>query len=308
MFDSLFAESGLSLERLRSFCMVAEAAGVSKAALKNANRQSQYSRQIKELESFFGVELMRRHSKGVVLTAAGKRLAKTAREIFVELEDFTADSKSVPPTFSIGAGDSLLQWLLFPNIGALQKALPRIGLNVYGLPTLEIVDRVSDLRLDFGLVRKDAVSTGLKCQSLGLETFALFVPRRLFSGKHQPSLNEVLSKVPLSTIAGEGHFRAILLKQARKHKLPLRFSLCCSTFPQAALALRSERYAAILPTIAVAELDSDRFSMISPAPLELQSREICLVWNSRSAQFRPRTTAIRDCLVKLLKLPSQIQS
>jgi DNA-binding transcriptional LysR family regulator len=305
MFDGLFAENGLSLERLRSFCMVAEAAGVSKAALKNANRQSQFSRQIKDLEGFFGVELMRRHGQGIVLTAAGKRLARTAREIFVELEDFTADSKSTPPTFSIGAGDSLLQWLLFPNIGALQKALPKIGLNVYGLPTLEIVDRLSDLRLDFGLVRKDAVSPGLKCHSLGFEKFALFVPRRLFSGKNPPSLNDVISTVPLSTIAGEGRFRAVLLKQARKHKLPLRFSLCCSTFPQAARALLSERYAAILPTIAVNELDPERFSLISAAPLEFESREICLVWNARSARLRPRTTAIRDCLVKLLKLPSE---
>ncbi|MFZ1220111.1 MAG: LysR family transcriptional regulator [Chthoniobacterales bacterium] len=306
MFDSLFAEGGLSLERLRSFCMVADAAGVSKAALKSASRQSQFSRQIKDLETFFGVELMKRHSKGVVLTTAGKRLAKTAREILWELEDFAVDCKAVPQTFSIGAGDSLLQWLLFPNIGALQSALPKVGLNVYGLPTLEIVDRVSDFRLDFGLVRKDAVSPGLECQSLGLEAYALFVPRRLLSGTKPPTLNEVLSKVPLTTIAGEGRFRSTLLKQARKHKLPLRFSLCCSTFPQAARALRSERYAAILPTIAVDELDSDRFAMISTAPLESQTREICLVWNPRSAQLRPRTTAIRDCLVKFLKLPTKI--
>jgi DNA-binding transcriptional LysR family regulator len=308
MFDSLFAESGLSLDRLRSFCMVAEAAGVSKAALKNASRQSQFSRQINELESFFGVELMKRHGKGVVLTTAGKRLAKTAREIFVELEDFTADSKSVPLTFSIGAGDSLLQWLLLPNIGALQKALPRIGLNLYGLPTLEIADRVSDLRLDFGLVRKDAVSTGLRFQSLGFETFALFVPKRLFGGKQPPTFNEVIAKVPLSTIAGEGQFRATLIRQARKHKLPLRFSLCCSTFPQAARALRSERYAAILPTIACDELDCDRFAMISTEPLEAQSREICLIWNPRSSRMRPRLAAIRDCLLKFLKLPSTVSS
>jgi DNA-binding transcriptional LysR family regulator len=303
MFDKLFAERGLSLERLRTFCMVAEADGVTKAASQNPSRQSQFSRQITELETFFGVELMKRHGKGIVLTQAGKRLVANAREIFATLEDFRSDCKREPQRFSIGAGDALLQWLLFPNVGSLQKTLPKIGIDVYSLPTLDIVERVNDLRLDFGLVRKDSVSPLQKFHSLGCESYALFVPRRLFSKTETPTINEVIAKVPLSSIAGEGQFRASLLKQAQKHKLSLNFSLCCSTFPQAARALRSERYAAILPTIAAEELEPDRFATVPVPFLRAQSREICLIWNPRSAQLRPATDAIRECLVKILQLP-----
>ena len=305
MFDQLFRDRGLSLDRLRTFCMVAEAGGVTKAAGKNSNRQSQFSRQINELEEFFGVELMKRHGKGITLTAAGKRLANVAREIFAHLEDFNRACKSEPQRFSIGAGDALLQWLLFPNVGGLQKALPRIGIDVFGLPTLDIVDRVTDLRLDFGLVRRDAVTPAHKFQSLGFEKYALFVPRQLLSGNKPPTVKEVIATIPLTTIAGEGRFRASLQKQALKNKLPLRFSLCCSTFPQAARALRSERYAAILPTIAADEFDVDRFATV-PVPF-LEPREICLVWSPRSAKLRPETKAVRDCLLRLLKLPSKSQ-
>ena len=72
MSDDLLQHSGLSLDRLQSFCCVAEAGGVTKAAKGDPARQSLFSRQIKELEEFFGVELMRRSGRGVALTEAGR--------------------------------------------------------------------------------------------------------------------------------------------------------------------------------------------------------------------------------------------
>ena len=45
MFEKLFAHSGLSLDRLRSFLEIVTAGGISAAAKGDSNRQSQYSRQ-----------------------------------------------------------------------------------------------------------------------------------------------------------------------------------------------------------------------------------------------------------------------
>jgi DNA-binding transcriptional LysR family regulator len=301
MFDRLFKERGLSLDRIRTFYMVAEAGGFTKAAGKSANRQSQFSRQIHELEEFFGLELLKRHRKGISLTPAGERLRRIAREIFAALEDFKTVCEDEPQRFSIGAGDALLQWLVFPQVGALQRALPDVAIDVFGLPTLEIVDRVEDARLDFGLVRKDAANKTQKFQSLGIEDYSLFVPRQLLGNQKRPGVNEVIAKVPLTTIAGEGRFRAGLERQARKQKLRLTYSLCCSTFPQAARALRSERYAAILPTIAADDLDVTRYVRLA-APF-LEAREICLIWNPRAMKLRPQANTVKDCLLKLLQLP-----
>ena len=106
-FPDLLSTSGLSLDRLQSFCLVAEAGGVTKAAKGEAARQSQFSRQLKELEEFFGVELMRRSGRGVTLTEAGRRLHVLAREHFAALGDFKADCASEPARLTVAAGDSL---------------------------------------------------------------------------------------------------------------------------------------------------------------------------------------------------------
>src|SRR5437660_8611473 len=146
---------------------------------------------------------MIRGKKGIVLTPAGKRLAQISRGIFSVLEDFNSDCKAEPQRFAIGAGDSLLLWLLLPRVTILQNALPNVALEVSTLRTLDIVERVNDLRLDFGLIRKDAVSPLQKCKSLGFETYGLFVPQRLLAEHRVHDWKEVIAKIPLTTIAGE---------------------------------------------------------------------------------------------------------
>jgi DNA-binding transcriptional LysR family regulator len=303
MFNDLFAKGGLSLDRLRSFCCVAEAGGVTKAAGGDPTRQSQFSRQIKELEVFFGTELTRRQGKSIVLSSAGMRLAKIARESFAALDDFHRACKSEPIEFSIGAGDALLQWLLFPRLAQLHDTIPRVAFSLLSLRTLDIAERVTDLRLDFGLLRKDAISPLHECEPLGALTYSFFVPVKLLESKKGKDWKDVIARIPLATIAGEGAFRASLEKAAMKGKMRLSFSLTCSSFPQAAKALQSERYAAILPSIAIAELDQSRFAAI-PAPfLKSQAREICLIWNPRAANLRPAAVEVRKHLASLLRIP-----
>jgi hypothetical protein len=88
-------------------------------------------------------------------------------------------------------------------------------------------------------------------------------------------------------------------------KLQLNCTLSCSSFPQAAKALQSERYAAILPTIASAEFDRKSFTVVPVPFLKRQAREICLIWNPRTEYLRPEMSGVRSHLVKLLRLPKQ---
>lgn len=88
MFEELIQESGLSIERLRNFCQIAHAGGITRAADGNPITQSLYSRQLKELEEYFGVELVRRKGRGIVLTSAGEKLNALACEYLGMLRDF----------------------------------------------------------------------------------------------------------------------------------------------------------------------------------------------------------------------------
>src|SRR5436190_1180932 len=96
MFDRLLSRRGLSFDRLRSLVDFAETGSITRAARGDPNRQSQYSRQIKELEQFFGIELTQRRGKGIALTEAGKRLVLIARETFLSLNDFEGTNRNQP--------------------------------------------------------------------------------------------------------------------------------------------------------------------------------------------------------------------
>lgn len=147
MFEQLSSRRGLSFDRLRALVDLAREGSITKAAGGDPIRQSQYSRQIKELEQYFGVELTQRHGKGVALTEAGKRLAQIARETFHSLDDFQAANQDRQVRVTVGAGDSLLQWLVLPRLGALQKKLPNTQIVLRNCRTRHIVDGLAELPL-----------------------------------------------------------------------------------------------------------------------------------------------------------------
>ena len=72
MFKKLLSQRGISLDRLRNFAAVAESGSIARVADGDPVRQSLISRQIGELEEFFGVELTRRRGKGGVLGEVGE--------------------------------------------------------------------------------------------------------------------------------------------------------------------------------------------------------------------------------------------
>ncbi|MFZ4595662.1 MAG: LysR family transcriptional regulator, partial [Verrucomicrobiaceae bacterium] len=114
MFETLINQTGISLERLAMLCEIAESGSIGAATAGNANRQSQFSRQLAELETFFGSELLDRRARPFRLNEAGRELAQLARMSLAGLEDFLARSKGARTRLVVGAGESLIQWLLLP--------------------------------------------------------------------------------------------------------------------------------------------------------------------------------------------------
>src|SRR5437870_13546064 len=109
MRESLFAKSGLSLDRLRSFAEIVQAEGITAAAKGDPNRQSQFSRQLKELEEFFGAELLERGRGRFALTSVGKALHEIVQMQFAALDELRRTCAEIPVELSIGAGESLIQ-------------------------------------------------------------------------------------------------------------------------------------------------------------------------------------------------------
>src|SRR3954468_21265215 len=179
MFDSLFSERGLSLDRLKVLIEVRDAGSIAQAAPSDPVRQSQYSRQLRELSEFFGCEVAQRKGKILKLTVQGERLAELAREQLRSLEDFRAECREENVAFTIGAGDSLVQWLVIPRLGGIIDHFPGTRFATSNLRTNEIVQQLSEGRLDFGIIRKNAMAPGLKAVSLGIVSYVALVPDAL---------------------------------------------------------------------------------------------------------------------------------
>ena len=302
MFEKLFARGGLSMDRLRVLCEVAEAGSIARAAGRDPVRQSQFSRQLKELEDFFEIELTRRQGKGLVLTDAGKELVQIARESIGRLHDFQLEAGARPLCYSIGGGDSLVQWLVLPRLAGLQSALPNISLRLQNLRTAEVISRLQELSLDFGLVRRDAISEPLAAFPLGRMKYALYCPRALARGKEPPSLRQLLHGIPLAMQSGDGAFVQQFRDWAAKSRLNVSIQLECESFPQACRALVSGCFATILPTMARCDLPDAAFLEFDLPFLNKKPRQMCLAWNPRTLRLRSAATRIADVLKAALRL------
>jgi DNA-binding transcriptional LysR family regulator len=299
MFAELLTQRGLSLDRLQSFCLVAQAGGVTKAAKGDPAKQSLFSRQVKELEEFFGAELMRRKGRGIVLTAAGERLNVLARECFASLLDFKSDCKGLPVEIVIGAGESVIDWVLMPRLAEVRKKVPNVRLKFLNLATSDIVRRLGDWVIDFGVVRKDAVARPLRWASLGVMGYSLFVPEGLEGGRAGAKLLEAL---PLATLEGEGSFRKELAAIARKNRLRLRIEIECASFPLVARAVATGSVAGILPSVAAVDLGRLGAQEIRVGVLDSLKREMCLVWNPRVLKIRPALERVSQVFSQVFRV------
>jgi hypothetical protein len=84
--------------------------------------------------------------------------------------------------------------------------------------------------------------------------------------------------------------------------VPLVPALACQSFPQTLAALRSGRFWAIVPEIAVRELASTPMHRLTDGLLEKLDREAMLAWNPRLVRIRPNAGKIAARLQHVLKL------
>lgn len=299
MFEPLFSRRGLSLDRLHSFLRVADAGSIAKAVGSDPVRQSQFSRQIGELEEFFGVRLTRRLGRSMALTPAGRQLAVLIRAHLGSLDDFLRQQENQPVEIRIGAGDSLLTWILLPRLARLQRAFPRANLRLVNLRSWDVVQRVADLQLDFGLARGNLVKPPLDHAVLGRVRYRLFIPARFRPLTRQFTPTELLARLPLATLGSDTEFFEGLVRNAEKRVASVRFAVITESFPQAARAVQSGDYAAILPAHAAPDLKG-ALSFDLPF-LRGAERSVSLVWNPRLVRMRVDGVALRDRLKQSLR-------
>ena len=299
MYQKLLSQSGFSMERLAGFCAVADAGSIAAVAKGDPSRQSLLSRQIRELETFFGVEMVRRVGRGLELTEAGRELAAIGRQNFKGLSDYAARCRKQEWTVRIVASNSIAQWVLLPRLKAVAEAQPNVRFEIFHEQTREMVAGTREGTYDLAFVRKDALVPGLKHAVLGEIESCLFVPKTL--AKVPPkSAVEAISTLPMALPIG-GRMRDTLERLAATEGGSPRVVLACSSYLQAAQAVQSGMCAAVLPETALASLDAKKVHRL-PIPDKFT---LCLAWTPRNVDTRPALAELIELLSRWMRLETR---
>ena len=296
----LFAKAGLSLERLRTFVEIVSAKGMSNAAPGDSNRQSQFSRQLKELEDFFGAELLLRGRGRCQLTPAGRELFQIVQSHFSalqELADRCADNKT---EVNVGAGESVLQWLFLPNLTQIRTRLPSVSFILHNLQSEEITARLRDGRLDLGIGRQNAFAPPLKCARLGVVEYRLAVPKASSRPTKKDDVWRVLARHPVALLAGS-EITAALESAAEKRRLRLNICLHGSSYGQLVEAVRNAGCAAILPAFISQAQAGAGVEFLPLNALKEHRRAIALAWNPHYCALRPALLSVGEAAADVLR-------
>jgi DNA-binding transcriptional LysR family regulator len=292
MFAKLFAESGLSLDRLKALLEVGAAGSIVKAADGDPVRQSQYSRQIKELEDFFRIKLIERQGKGTRLTPSGKELARISRFFMLGLSNFQRGCLAEEQTFRIGAGATFIQQFLMPVLSPSQKAGPRYATEI--VSEEEVEHRLHDLTLDFGVVGSAAISRPLQTRALGEWKLELWEPKALHSSETSAAK------------AFEEHRLPLVLARKELERLgvfsPTDYEahLVCDNFLEARAAIEGQEIGAFLPDFLAPGTTSRSLIRVHVPKIDSRSFHFHLAWNPRLLRLNPHAIRRRDWLAESL--------
>lgn len=288
MFRNLVGKKNLSIDRLATLCHIAEAGSIGAATGDNANRQSLYSRQVGELESFLGIDLLDRHSKPYRVTEAGAELSRICRNYLSALDEFVGGCQNRPSRLVIGAGESLIQWLLIPGVlPALRSALPGTNVIFRNLRTDDIIESLQNGEIDVGFVRDNAIRGGLKKKGEFHQEYRAFVPKKFRAKLSSPVTLAQLAKFPMAVLEGGGEYRTTLERLASESGAELSFVTECSSSTQVALLVARKECCAVLPSFARNQLDPATIDDFEVEGLEPLLRKLCFAWNPKRAEILP---------------------
>ncbi|MBR0839380.1 LysR family transcriptional regulator [Bradyrhizobium liaoningense] len=185
----------MELSDLQTFASVARAGGITRAAEELNTVQSNVTQRVKALEAEIGTALFERHSRGMTLTGAGKRLlpyaqkmAALSREAVLAARD---DGEPKGP-LAIGSMETTAAVRLPPLLADFHRRFPAVRLSLRTATTADLVASVLEGSLDGAFVAGPIAHADLIATSAFREELVLV------SAKRWASLAELRAGTPES--------------------------------------------------------------------------------------------------------------
>ena len=282
----LLGQKGLSIERLRAFCAVVETGSVIGAADGDPIRQSQISRQIKELEDALDVKLFERVNRRLIPTNLGRELAVMTVSYFSGIAELTRLERQHGELIRIAAAESVLSAFIVPRFDRIREALPEFRFALRQCSTDEATQMLRTGRADVAIVRDTAHIEGLDAVSLGLARYRLAIPRGMLPGGQKEGLQR-LNGLSMGALSGTGEFNRMLSGILATAGVNVRIIAESETFATLRELVLTGALAAVLPEWSARSLPTESVAIIALPEFDELNRKLVVVTDQRLAQLRP---------------------
>ncbi|ARU05583.1 LysR family transcriptional regulator [Comamonas serinivorans] len=171
----------MELRHLRYFLVLAEELHYGRAAERLAMSQPPLSVAIRQLEDAVGTRLLERNSKSVRLTAAGKALAVSARQVLEQAEEAKRLAHAVGEGKAGRLRVGFVGGMLFRGLAqALQQLAhthPLLEVHLTEMNTHDQLLALAQGRLELAFVHSAPPQPGLQVQLLASEQFVACLPQ-----------------------------------------------------------------------------------------------------------------------------------
>lgn len=211
----------MEFKQLNYFIHVADLGSFSKASAFLSVAQPALSRQIRNLETELGTELLYRDGRGVTLTEAGGQLLDHAKSILDRTERARSEIIALKDTptgsATLGLPPTVCQVLVAPLLRRFKESYPNVSLRVVEGFSGHVKEWLASGRIDVGvLYNSPRARRNLKTQELLVENLCLIGPGDGVSGDEREYPLRRLAEVPL-ILPSRPHGLRLLVDTAAAH-------------------------------------------------------------------------------------------
>ncbi len=217
----------MNLNQLRVFCEVVERHGFTRAAEALYLTQPAVSRQVRELEHHYGVELFEQLGKRIYPTEAGNTLYDFAKQIFHALDDLEVEINEIKGLkaghLRIAASATAGTYLLPPLLGRFKRKYPGVEITLEIHNSQQVEQKLIQFQqLDLGVTERPVVEDYLYSEPFDTDQLVVIVaPDHRLAGRDRLVPQELQEERFILREAGSGT-RTLLDEEFARLELRVR--------------------------------------------------------------------------------------
>jgi LysR family nitrogen assimilation transcriptional regulator len=292
-------EFRLELRQLRYFIQIVEAKSFGKAATVLRLAQPALSHQIRKLEDELGVQLLIRHSGGVLPTEAGETFLEHAKGVLRQIEqarqETTDRSLVVSGKVAVGMAGPVCLAFGARIVREFLQSFPNVSFNLVEGRSTQLEEWLLSGNLDLAVLYEPSLTKQLLHEEIATEEVVLLGPANDAALPARLKRIEDLAKFPIILPTHPNTIRTLIDRVASEHGVAIASVIELNSYTTMMRLVAEGMGYSLLPELCVREEASQGRFRICRLPQPLMSHRLVL----SSPTDRPLTKAVREIARRL---------